>query len=98
MATNSIKLLTGNSHPALAKLVADRLGIELAKISVTQYSNQETSLTIGESVRDEDGESRRESCRAISWQRGSLKDTCYSKILRMSWIYSSPSCIGVEAL
>lgn len=74
MATNSIKLLTGNSHPQLAKLVADRyaypivlgtyhdanmcansLGIELTKIMVLQYSNQETSVTIGESVRDEDG-------------------------------------------
>ncbi|KAI4094238.1 MAG: hypothetical protein Q9206_001463 [Seirophora lacunosa] len=54
MATNSIKLLTGNSHPGLAKLVADRLGIELTKIMVLQYSNQETSVTIGESVRDED--------------------------------------------
>ncbi|KAL8865427.1 MAG: hypothetical protein Q9174_006892 [Haloplaca sp. 1 TL-2023] len=54
MATNSIKLLTGNSHPDLAKLVADRLGIELTKIMVLQYSNQETSVTIGESVRDED--------------------------------------------
>ncbi|KAF2839519.1 ribose-phosphate pyrophosphokinase-like protein 1 [Patellaria atrata CBS 101060] len=54
MATNSIKLLTGNSHPVLAKLVADRLGIELTKILVLQYSNQETSVTIGESVRDED--------------------------------------------
>lgn len=30
------------------------LGLELSKISVTQYSNQETSVTIGESVRDED--------------------------------------------
>jgi len=75
MAANSIKLLTGNSHPLLAKLVADRyelfqapailrslrltsscsLGIELTKIAVLQYSNQETSVTIGESVRDEDG-------------------------------------------
>jgi ribose-phosphate pyrophosphokinase len=54
MATNSIKLLTGNSHPTLAKLVAQRLGIELTKILVLQYSNQETSVTIGESVRDED--------------------------------------------
>ncbi|KAF2404865.1 ribose-phosphate pyrophosphokinase 4 [Trichodelitschia bisporula] len=54
MATNSIKLLTGNSHPALAKQVAERLGIELTKILVVQYSNQETSVTIGESVRDED--------------------------------------------
>lgn len=80
MSTNSIKLLTGNSHPELAKLVADRydcsenvlyasvdprtnghphdndrLGIEMTKIMVLQYSNQETSVTIGESVRDEDG-------------------------------------------
>ncbi|KAF8477032.1 phosphoribosyltransferase-like protein [Kalaharituber pfeilii] len=54
MATNSIKLLTGNSHPELARLVADRLGVELTKILVLQYSNQETSITIGESVRDED--------------------------------------------
>lgn len=80
MATNSIKLLTGNSHPQLAKLVADRsvfadawanclgvmllkeeqlmisrLGIELAKTMSLNYSNQETSVTVGESVRDEDG-------------------------------------------
>jgi phosphoribosylpyrophosphate synthetase len=34
---------------------ACRLGIELTKILVLQYSNQETSVTIGESVRDEDG-------------------------------------------
>lgn len=45
----------------LSKCVADvfktlraRLGIELTKIIVLQYSNQETSVTIGESVRDED--------------------------------------------
>jgi len=55
MATNSIKLLTGSSHPELAKLVADRLGIELAKTMSLNYSNQETSVTVGESVRDEDG-------------------------------------------
>ncbi|KAF1820900.1 phosphoribosyl diphosphate synthase [Dissoconium aciculare CBS 342.82] len=54
MATNSIKLLTGNSHGQLAKLVAERLGIELAKIVVLQYSNNESSISIGESVRDED--------------------------------------------
>lgn len=57
MATNSIKLLTGNSHPKLAELIAKRLGIELTKILVLQNSNQETSVTIGESVRDEDGRS-----------------------------------------
>ena len=81
MSTNSIKLLTGNSHGQLAKLVADRygfrdesstnkdsyaltndsirLGIELAKIMVLQYSNNESSISIGESVRDEDGNGNR---------------------------------------
>ncbi|KAK9716981.1 ribose phosphate diphosphokinase subunit prs4 [Basidiobolus ranarum] len=51
---NSIKILTGNSHPELASLVAKRLGIELANVVVVKFSNQETSVTIGESVRDED--------------------------------------------
>jgi phosphoribosylpyrophosphate synthetase len=32
-----------------------RLGIELAKVMVLQYSNNESSISIGESVRDEDG-------------------------------------------
>ncbi|KAI0203060.1 ribose-phosphate pyrophosphokinase 3 [Astrocystis sublimbata] len=51
---NQIKLLSGNSHPVLARLVADRLGIDIAKTLSLNYSNQETSVTIGESVRDED--------------------------------------------
>ncbi|OAA57932.1 Ribose-phosphate diphosphokinase [Niveomyces insectorum RCEF 264] len=53
-AANEIKLLSGNSHPELTRLVADRLGIEIAKTMSLNYSNQETSVTIGESVRDED--------------------------------------------
>ncbi|RWA08059.1 hypothetical protein EKO27_g7054 [Xylaria grammica] len=51
---NEIKLLSGNSHPVLAKLVANRLGIDIAKTMSLNYSNQETSVSIGESVRDED--------------------------------------------
>ncbi|OLY81527.1 Ribose-phosphate pyrophosphokinase 2 [Smittium mucronatum] len=54
MASNSIKILSGNSHPDLAKLIVKRLGIELSKVTVTKYSNQETAVVIGESVRDED--------------------------------------------
>jgi ribose-phosphate pyrophosphokinase len=65
MATNSIKLLTGNSHPELANLVAARLGIELTKIMVLQYSNSETSVTIGESVRDEDGTVSHSCCPVV---------------------------------
>ncbi|CAO3567355.1 unnamed protein product [Mortierella alpina] len=48
------QIFAGNSHVELAKLVARRLGIELSKAVVLKYSNQETSVTIGESVRDED--------------------------------------------
>ncbi|CCH46593.1 Ribose-phosphate pyrophosphokinase [Wickerhamomyces ciferrii] len=51
---NSIKLLAGNSHPELAEKISKKLGLPLSKIGVYQYSNQETSVTIGESVRDED--------------------------------------------
>jgi len=51
---NNIKLFTGNSHIELAELVAKRLGIQLSKAFITKFSNQETSVTIAESVRDED--------------------------------------------
>jgi ribose-phosphate pyrophosphokinase len=66
VSSNSIKLFYGNSHPDLAHKVALRLGnlsseypfnksgIELGKAAVLKYANQETAVTIGESVRDED--------------------------------------------
>ncbi|CAR22079.1 Ribose-phosphate diphosphokinase [Lachancea thermotolerans] len=54
MSSNSIKLLSGNSHPELAEKIARVLGLSLSKIGVYQYSNKETSVTIGESIRDED--------------------------------------------
>jgi ribose-phosphate pyrophosphokinase len=38
-----------------SKADGNRLGIELAKTMSLNYSNQETSVTVGESVRDEDG-------------------------------------------
>lgn len=47
MSTNSIKLLAGNSHPGLAELISQRLGVPLSKVGVYQYSNKETSVTIG---------------------------------------------------
>ncbi|ORX99570.1 ribose-phosphate pyrophosphokinase 3 [Basidiobolus meristosporus CBS 931.73] len=53
-SSNSIKVLTGNSNPDLAARVAKHLGIELCNVTVVKFSNQETSVTIGESVRDED--------------------------------------------
>ncbi|KAL1862297.1 ribose phosphate diphosphokinase subunit prs4 [Paecilomyces lecythidis] len=51
---NEIKLLSGSSHPDLCAKIAARLGIDVARTISLNYSNQETSVTIGESVRDED--------------------------------------------
>ncbi|ODV81698.1 ribose-phosphate pyrophosphokinase [Suhomyces tanzawaensis NRRL Y-17324] len=51
---NSIKLISGNSHPKLAEQVSKKLGIELAKVGAFQYTNKETAVAVGESVRDED--------------------------------------------
>ncbi|KAM6500979.1 Phosphoribosyltransferase-like protein [Amanita muscaria] len=51
---NSVRLLSGNSHPELAHAVAERLGVSLVPCTVKKFSNGETSVTISESVREED--------------------------------------------
>ncbi|KAG6118287.1 hypothetical protein E4U14_006984 [Claviceps sp. LM454 group G7] len=51
---NEIKLISGSSHRALSTKVASRLGVQIANTMSLNYLNQETSVSIGESVRDED--------------------------------------------
>ncbi|KAJ8520593.1 hypothetical protein ONZ45_g2621 [Pleurotus djamor] len=51
---NSIRILTGNSHPELAQSVAERLGVPLVATTVRSFSNGEVDVKISESVRDED--------------------------------------------
>uniref|UniRef100_A0A8C5Z9N5 ribose-phosphate diphosphokinase n=1 Tax=Marmota marmota marmota TaxID=9994 RepID=A0A8C5Z9N5_MARMA len=50
----NIVLFSGSSHHDLSQRVADRLGLELGKVVTKKFSNQETSVEIGESVRGED--------------------------------------------
>lgn len=50
----NIKLFCGTSHVELAQRICDRLGIELGKVITKKFSNQETCVEIGESVRGED--------------------------------------------
>lgn len=50
----NIKVFGGNAHPDLAQKVCDRLGIELGKVITKKFSNGETCVEIGESVRGED--------------------------------------------
>jgi len=50
----NIKLFSGTSHSELGIKISDRLGIELSKVTTKKFSNQETCVEIGESVRGED--------------------------------------------
>ncbi|EDK45510.1 ribose-phosphate pyrophosphokinase 1 [Lodderomyces elongisporus] len=48
------KVFVGSSHPELGQLVCERLGVEPAPCTLKKFSNGETSVQIGVSVRDED--------------------------------------------
>ena len=50
----NIKILAGNSHPALAMQIASALGLPLSKCTVGQFSDGEVSVSIGETVRGSD--------------------------------------------
>ncbi|KAJ3212106.1 ribose-phosphate pyrophosphokinase [Dinochytrium kinnereticum] len=51
MASSS---LSGTSHPRLAEAICQRLGVPLGKCTLTKFSNQETNVAMGESVRNAD--------------------------------------------
>lgn len=51
---NEIKVLAGNSHCALSNAIARTLGIKVSRIVTNRSSNEESIITIGETVRDED--------------------------------------------
>jgi ribose-phosphate pyrophosphokinase len=50
----NIKVLGGSSHPTLVESACDRLGAKPGKTILKKFSNQESSVEIGESVRGED--------------------------------------------
>ncbi|VEL11818.1 unnamed protein product [Protopolystoma xenopodis] len=54
----NIKIFAGSSNSDLAKRIADRIGIQLGKVTLKKFSNQETwyalFVEVGESVRGED--------------------------------------------
>ncbi|CAL1703251.1 unnamed protein product [Somion occarium] len=51
---NSVRILTGNSHPELANAVAERLNVTMTPCTVKKFSNGEISVKISESIREED--------------------------------------------
>lgn len=50
----NIKIFTGNSHPQLAKDIADILGVPLGNSDVRKFSNGEIAVDINETVRGVD--------------------------------------------
>ncbi|RKP30974.1 phosphoribosyl pyrophosphokinase [Metschnikowia bicuspidata] len=48
------KIFVGSSHPDLGRLVCERLGVDPAPCTLSKFSNGETSVQIGTSVRDQD--------------------------------------------
>jgi len=50
----NIKVFSGTSHPDLTQKLCDRLGINPGQVVTKKFSNQETCVEIGESVRGED--------------------------------------------
>jgi ribose-phosphate pyrophosphokinase len=51
---DELKVFSGNAHPALAKAVADYLGIKLGKCEVFEFSNENIFVRILENVRERD--------------------------------------------
>ncbi|KPJ08223.1 Phosphoribosyl pyrophosphate synthase-associated protein 2 [Papilio machaon] len=50
-STSDIVILSGNSHPELADLIADRLGVRKGGCSVYHKTNRETMVEIADSIR-----------------------------------------------
>ena len=52
--TSDVVIISGNSHPELANLIARRLGIKMGDCAVYYKTNRETMVEIGDSVRGKD--------------------------------------------
>ena len=51
---SDFRLFAGRANPALAKEIAAILGVELSKISISPFPNDETRVQIEESIRGTD--------------------------------------------
>lgn len=49
-----VQIFSGTSHPGLAETICERLGTLPAKAELRKFSNGETSVNIGVSVRNQD--------------------------------------------
>ncbi|KAL8697989.1 MAG: hypothetical protein Q9201_006817 [Fulgogasparrea decipioides] len=49
-----VKIFSGSSHPWLVEAICERLGTQPANCELKKFSNGETSVSIGTSIRDQD--------------------------------------------
>ncbi len=49
-----VKIFSGSSHPLLVDSICERLGMQPANCELKNFSNGETSVSIGTSIRDQD--------------------------------------------
>ena len=54
MATVGLRVISGNSNPELARAICDHLGISLCRARIDSFSDGETLVEVGESVRGTD--------------------------------------------
>lgn len=54
MATVGLRVISGNSNPNLAERICDHLGIEMCRARIERFSDGETLVEVGESVRGTD--------------------------------------------
>ncbi|KAL6944709.1 hypothetical protein ACO0RG_001455 [Hanseniaspora osmophila] len=52
--SNNIVVFGGSSHPELVEQICDRLSIKPSQVTLGKFSNGETSISVGESVREKD--------------------------------------------
>ena len=68
----NIKILAGNSHPALAMQIASALGLPLAKCTVGHFADGEVSVSISETVRGSDVFLIQSTCNPVNDNRMEL--------------------------
>ena len=49
-----VRIFSGSSHPLLTEAICERLGTNPSKSDLKKFSNGETSVSIGCSVREQD--------------------------------------------
>merc|ERR1711981_146357 len=51
---STLRILGGSSHPELTALIAKKVGVKPGKVVLDKFSNNETTVRLGEPVRNQD--------------------------------------------